>query len=296
MPPTASRVSDQFTSTEATGLSSMVVCTHCNTHRLPKNSLQRKEDHLRNCAAFATSPLATEKDASGKTMLEDSIARRFTRTKPGNTRINEAKESLRLQRIGAALTADYASNSPSANASPEGIQQGVERILRGVVQQRASELASYGTPHASPATFDTPSATNNETMAALLESATRATPCLNPRKRALPSDIDDDANSSPRLMSISQHLVGNMNASSSSANNNHNNAIVTPKSTQTTPQTSMLNGENNVYGKRLRHAEFYLDEDEFDFVCSAQTAREARYAVLVERLARLVRLRDTSGG
>lgn len=44
--------------------------------------------------------------------------------------------------------------------------------------------------------------------------------------------------------------------------------------------------------KRYKHAELYLDEDDLAFMTSAQSAREERFAALVERLARLVRLRD----
>ncbi|KAI5245847.1 hypothetical protein E4T43_02932, partial [Aureobasidium subglaciale] len=282
MPPTASRVSNQFEPTPATGIGEMVICIHCQSQKLPKNSLQRKEEHLRICPSFSLSPIANERDANGRTMLEDSIARRAGRTKPGNLRAArgtggvDGRELLRLQRLGAALA--YG----SAGDVQEGIQERVERILRGEgrrndevgdgayqqqqQQQDSPDLDDFQT-------FDTPApftdrggARENETMAALLESATRNTTAVpssnNARKRTLPTDIHD----SP---SISQHL--------SNPNNNNNN----------TPH-SMTVGQN----KKLKHAELYLDEDDFDFISSAQTAREERFAALVERLARLVRLRD----
>lgn len=272
MPPTASRVSDQFVPTTANGTSQMVLCAHCHVQKLPKNSLQRKEEHLRSCASFALSPLATERDATGKTMLEESIGRRAGRTKPGNSRGGDGRaEVLRLQRIGAALGFGDVGQS-------EGIQERVERILRGEGLRR-DDIDEHGTSaYQSPdmggggyTPFPPASFENNETMAALLSSATRATPTnagnINPRKRPLPTDLHDTASPS-NLLPISQHL-SNMHAAS------------------TSPQPP-----SNEHNKRLKHAELYLDEADFDFVCSAQTPREERFAALVERLARLVRLRD----
>ncbi|KAI5253467.1 hypothetical protein E4T42_02870 [Aureobasidium subglaciale] len=269
MPPTASRVSNQFEPTPAAGIGEM-----------------RKEEHLRICPSFSLSPIANERDANGRTMLEDSIARRAERTKPGNLRAVrgtggvDGRELLRLQRLGAALA--YG----SAGDVQEGIQERVERILRGEGRRNdeVSDGASYQQQQQqqdSPdlddfQTSDTPApfadrGGENETMAALLESATRNTTAVpssnNARKRTLPTDLHDSPSISQRLSNLTNN---------SNSNNNNN-----------TPH-SMTVGQN----KKLKHAELYLDEDDFDFVSSAQTAREERFAALVERLARLVRLRD----
>ncbi|KAH0270351.1 hypothetical protein KCU91_g8115, partial [Aureobasidium melanogenum] len=279
MPPIASLVSSQFTPVPASGNTPMVVCTHCQNIKLPRNNLTRKEEHLRTCPSFALSPLATQRDANGRTLLEDSIARRAGRTKPGNSnKTEEEKEVLRLRRLGAVLA--YGNVDQGLQ---EGIQGRVERILRGEsamlgargIERLGTEirratttnpyqtpnlderdqgpgdgLSAFGTPE-----FETPSAagaaTTNQTMAALLESATRSAPPVpspidNSRKRPLPTDLDS------------------------------------------TPQHNRMSGN----AKRFKHAELYLDEDDLLFVSSAQTPREERFAALVERLARLVRLRD----
>ncbi|KAG9680756.1 hypothetical protein KCU95_g15739, partial [Aureobasidium melanogenum] len=275
MPPIASLVSAQFTSIPASGNTPMVLCTHCQTTKLPRNNLTRKEEHLKSCASFALSPLSTARDANGRTLLEDSIARRAGRTKPGNSnKTEEEKEVLRLKRLGAVLA--YGNVGETLQ---EGIQERVERILRGesgMVGTRGVErlgarasttpyqvsnvgdeneaaprggLSAFATPE-----FETPSAggpaTSNQSMAVLLESATRGnstlpSPLENSRKRQQPSDFEG---STPQL--------------------------------------------NNRTAKRFKHAELYLDEDDLVFVGSAQTPREERFAALVERLARLVRLRD----
>ncbi|KAI5210397.1 hypothetical protein E4T39_00211 [Aureobasidium subglaciale] len=257
MPPTASRVSSQFEPTTATGIGDMVICIHCQHQKLAKNNLRRKEEHLRICPSFSLSPIATERDANGRTMLEDSIATRAGRTKPGNLRAArgpggmDGRELQRLQRLGAALAYGSGGNVQ------EGIQERVERILRGessrgegvsggAYQQRQQQQQEEESPDLDDfQTFDTPSsfangvARESETMAALLESATRNTTAVatnnDARKRTLPSDIHD----SP---SISQHL-----------NNLNDNTRNTPH--------SMNVGQN----KRLKHAELYLDEDDFDF-------------------------------
>ncbi|CAD0113095.1 unnamed protein product [Aureobasidium uvarum] len=276
MPPIPSLVSAQYTSIPASGNTPMVICSHCQTFQLPRNSLRRKEEHLRTCASFALSPLATQRDINGRTMLEDSIARRAGRTKPGNSnKTEEEREVLRLRRLGAVLA--YGNVGSELQ---EGIQERVERILRGESsmlgprsignageQRRAPTwqpsnydnegnnnnnddgLDAFGTPD-----FETPTTTVNnthQTMAALLESATRNshTPLPpasmeNSRKRPLPTDLDSTS----------------------------------------TPQ------QGNT--KRFKHAELYLDEEDLAFITSAQTAREERFAAMVERLARLVRLRD----
>ncbi|KAH0152420.1 hypothetical protein KCU67_g9852, partial [Aureobasidium melanogenum] len=282
MPPIASLVSSQFTPIPASGNTPMVVCTHCQNAKMPRNNLTRKEEHLRTCPSFALSPLATQRDANGRTLLEDSIARRAGRTKPGNSnKTEEEKEVLRLKRLGAVLA--YGNVDQGLQ---EGIQERVERILRGEsamlgargIDRLGTEirratgtihpyqptsnfedgnegaagdgLSAFGTPE-----FETPSAaaagTTNQTMAALLESATRSAPPVpspmdNSRKRPLPTDLDS------------------------------------------TPQHNRMAGN----AKRFKHAELYLDEDDLLFVSSAQTPREERFAALVERLARLVRLRD----
>ncbi|KAG9656475.1 hypothetical protein KCU64_g5850, partial [Aureobasidium melanogenum] len=281
MPPIASLVSSQFTPIPASGNTPMVVCSHCQNIKLPRNNLTRKEEHLRTCPSFALSPLATQRDANGRTLLEDSIARRAGRTKPGNSnKTEEEKEVLRLRRLGAVLA--YGNVDQGLQ---EGIQERVERILRGEsamlgargIERLGTEirrattgstyqppsnfedgnegaagdgLSAFGTPE-----FEAPSAagaaTTNQTMAALLESATRsappaASPMDNSRKRPLPTDLDS------------------------------------------TPQHNRMAGN----AKRFKHAELYLDEDDLLFVSSAQTPREERFAALVERLARLVRLRD----
>ncbi|KEQ65038.1 uncharacterized protein M437DRAFT_72987 [Aureobasidium melanogenum CBS 110374] len=273
MPPIASLVSAQFTSIPASGNTPMVLCSHCQTTKLPRNNLTRKEEHLKSCASFALSPLSTQRDANGRTLLEDSIARRAGRTKPGNSnKTEEEKEVLRLRRLGAVLA--YGNVGETLQ---EGIQERVERILRGESgmvgargverlggrasttpyqpssledgnQGSAEGLSAFATPE-----FETPSAgpaTSNQSMAVLLESATRGnstlpSPLENSRKRQQPSDFED---STPQL--------------------------------------------NNRAAKRFKHAELYLDEDDLVFVGSAQTPREERFAALVERLARLVRLRD----
>lgn len=278
MPPTPSLVSAQYTPIPATGNTPMVICSHCQTFKLPRNSLARKEEHLRTCAGYALSPLATQRDANGRTMLEDSIARRAGRTKPGNSNKSaEEREMLKLRRLGAVLA--YGNVGPDLQ---EGIQDRVERILRGEssmmgARSVAGAERAYQPPNIDndgnegaglddfepPEGFDTPSAhagSNNQSMAALLESATRATPTAssmgNPRKRPLPTDFQD---------SIS-------------------NLIPTPQTNRITNNTSQP--------KRYKHAELYLDEDDLAFMTSAQTVREERFAALVERLARLVRLRD----
>ncbi|KAI4730831.1 hypothetical protein E4T49_01192 [Aureobasidium sp. EXF-10728] len=273
MPPIPSLVSAQYTPIPATGNTPMVICSHCQNFKLPGNSLRRKEEHLRTCPSYALSPLATQRDANGRTLLEDSIARRAGRTKPGNSnKTEEEREVLRLRRLGAVLA--YGNVGPDLQ---EGIQERVERILRGessmhaarsVVtaseQRRAptwqpSNYDNEGTNDDSLDAFRTPDfepptgTANNahQTMAALLESATRnshtplpPTPLEHSRKRPLPTDLDHTS----------------------------------------TPQ------QGNA--KRFKHAELYLDEEDLAFVTSAQTAREERFAALVERLARLVRLRD----
>jgi len=272
MPPIPSLVSSQYTPIPQTGTTPMVICTHCQTFKLPRNSLARKEEHLRNCAAFALSPLATQRDVNGRTMLEDSIAKRAGRTKPGNSnKSEEEREMLRLRRLGAVLA--YGNVGPELQ---EGIQDRVERILRGESSMMSARSVSGaervyqpiddGTDgnglddFGSPPGLDTPSATNagasNQSMAALLESATRATPATldNSRKRPLPSDFQDTA---PDRYSM--------------------------------PPPSR---SSNTHIKHYKHAELYLDEDDLAFMTSAQTAREERFAALVERLARLVRLRD----
>lgn len=277
MPPTPSRVSAQYTPIPATGNTPMVLCTHCQNFKLPSNSLARKEEHLRTCPSFALSPLATQTDANGRTMLEDSIAKRAGRTKPGNSkRSEEEKEMMRLRRLGAVLA--YGNVGPELQ---EGIQDRVERILRGESAMMAARSVSgaeraYQPAHLdndgadgieidgfdSPAGLDTPSTTNagpsNQSMAALLESATRATPATtdNSRKRPLPSDFHHIARD---RYSIAQF----------------------DRLSNTTSQP-----------KRYKHAELYLDEDDLAFMTSAQTPREEKFAALVERLARLVRLRD----
>lgn len=259
----------------------MVVCVHCQNIKLPRNNLTRKEEHLRTCTSFALSPLATQRDANGRTLLEDSIARRAGRTKPGNSnKTEEEKEVLRLRRLGAVLA--YGNVDGGLQ---EGIQERVERILRGEsamlgargIERLGTEIrrATTSTPYQSSSNledgdggagedglsafgtpgFETPSGgatTNSQTMAALLESATRSAPASssmdNSRKRPLPTDLDS------------------------------------------TPQHSRR--ASNTPAKRFKHAELYLDEDDLLFVSSAQTPREERFAALVERLARLVRLRD----
>ncbi|KAK6004240.1 hypothetical protein QM012_009090 [Aureobasidium pullulans] len=274
MPPIASLVSAQFTEVTATGSTPMVTCSHCQNIKLPRNNLTRKEEHLRTCPSFALSPLATQRDANGRTLLEDSIARRAGRTKPGNSnKSEEEKEVLRLRRLGAVLA--YGNVDGGLQ---EGIQERVERILRGEsamlgargIERLGTEIrrTTTSTPYQPSSNFDsndgaagdglsafetpefeTPSAgagTNNQSMAALLESATRNTSAASPldssRKRALPNDLE--------------------------------------------------NRTAGTTAKRFKHAELYLDEDDLVFVSSAQTAREERFAALVERLARLVRLRD----
>jgi hypothetical protein len=209
-------------------------------------------------------------------MLEDSIARRAGRTKPGNSNKSaEEREMLKLRRLGAVLA--YGNVGPDLQ---EGIQDRVERILRGEsammgARSVAGAERAYQPHHIDndgnegteldgfepPEGFDTPSAhagTNNQSMAALLESATRNTPATasasNPRKRPLPTDFQDTAPS-----------------------------FVPPPITPS-------------YIKRYKHAELYLDEDDLAFMTSAQSAREERFAALVERLARLVRLRDMRWG
>jgi hypothetical protein len=278
MPPIPSLVSAQYTPIPATGTTPMVICSHCQTFKLPRNSLARKEEHLRTCAAFALSPLSTRRDDNGRTLLEDSIARRAGRTKPGNSnKTEEEREMLKLRRLGAVLA--YGNVGPELQ---EGIQERVERILRGessmmgprtVVGADRSFQPSHIVDDAneghglddfgSPGEFDTPSANaggSNQTMAALLESATRNTPAAstmgNPRKRPLPTGFEDEI---PHLVSM--------------------------------PQSSRL-GNSAQQPKRYKHAELYLDEDDLAFMTSAQTHREERFAALVERLARLVRLRD----
>lgn len=276
MPPIPSLVSAQYTLIPATGTTPMVLCTHCQTFKLPRNSLARKEEHLRTCPAFALSPLSTQTDANGRTMLEDSIAKRAGRTKPGNSnKSEEEREMLRLRRLGAVLA--YGNVGPELQ---EGIQDRVERILRGESSMMAARSVSGAErvyqpnndgndstaldDFDSPAGLDTPSATNagasNQSMAALLESATRSTPAISAidssRKRPRPSDFQDTV---PDRYSMAQ--------------------------------PSRLS--NTTSGpKRYKHAELYLDEDDLAFMTSAQTAREERFAALVERLARLVRLRD----
>jgi hypothetical protein len=274
MPPIPSLVSAQYTPIPATGTTPMVICSHCQTFKLPRNSLARKEEHLRTCTAFALSPLSTQRDANGRTLLEDSIARRAGRTKPGNSnKTEEEREMLKLKRLGAVLA--YGNVGPELQ---EGIQERVERILRGESSMMGARTVvgadrSFQPSHldndtnesgglndfGSPGEFDTPSAaagTNNQTMAALLESATRNTPATssmgNVRKRPLPTDFDDTV---PPLVSIPH-------------------------------------GNSAQQLKRYKHAELYLDEDDLAFMTSAQTHREERFAALVERLARLVRLRD----
>lgn len=286
MPPIASLVSAQFTPVPATGNTPLVVCTHCQNIKLPRNNLTRKEEHLRTCPSFALSPLSTQRDANGRTLLEDSIARRAGRTKPGNSnKSEEEKEVLRLKKLGAVLA--YGNVDGGLQ---EGIQERVERILRGEsamlgprgIERLGAEIrrATTSTPYQSSSNledgdggaaagggggdglsafgspeFETPSGgagTNNQTMAALLESATRnasaSSSMDNSRKRPLPIDFDG------------------------------------------TPQHNRMAG--NAPAKRFKHAELYLDEDDLLFVSSAQTLREERFAALVERLARLVRLRD----
>jgi hypothetical protein len=256
----------------------MVMCSHCQTFKLPRNSLARKEEHLRSCAGFSLSPLATQRDANGRTMLEDSIAKRAGRTKPGNSNKSaEEREMLKLRRLGAVLA--YGNVGPELQ---DGIQERVERILRGESSmmgarsvagaERAYQpinldndgnegtgLDDFDSPEGE---FDTPSTTNagatNQTMAALLESATRATPAAmdNPRKRPLPMEFQAT------------------------------NPLSTPIS-----HTGRFNSGTQ-QSKRYKHAELYLDEDDLAFMTSAQTPREEKFAALVERLARLVRLRD----
>jgi hypothetical protein len=246
MPPIPSLVSAQYTPIPATGTTPMVICSHCQTFKLPRNSLARKEEHLRTCTAFALSPLSTQRDANGRTLLEDSIARRVGRTKPGNSnKTEEEREMLKLKRLGAVLA--------YGNVGPE-LQEGIQERVDNDTNESGG-LNDFG----SPGEFDTPSAaagTNNQTMAALLESATRNTPATssmgNARKRPLPTDFDDTI---PPLVSIPH-------------------------------------GNSAQQLKRYKHAELYLDEDDLAFMTSAQTHREERFAALVERLARLVRLRD----
>lgn len=181
---------------------------------------------------------------------------------------------LRLRRLGAVLA--YGSVGPELQ---EGIQDRVERILRGESSMMGARSVSgaervYQPAHldndgaddnglddfGSPPGLDTPSATNagasNQSMAALLESATRAIPTTtdNSRKRPLPADFRDTA---PDRYSIAQ-----------------------------------LTRSSSQQSKRYKHAELYLDEDDLAFMTSAQTPREEKFAALVERLARLVRLRD----
>jgi hypothetical protein len=211
-------------------------------------------------------------------LLEDSIARRAGRTKPGNSnKTEEEREMLKLRRLGAVLA--YGNVGPELQ---EGIQERVERILRGESSMMGPRTVvgadrSFQPSHldndaneggglddfGSPGEFDTPSANagaNNQTMAALLESATRNTPAAptmsNPRKRPLPTGFEDEI---PPLVSM--------------------------------PQPSRL-GNSAQQPKRYKHAELYLDEDDLAFMTSAQTHREERFAALVERFARLVRLRD----
>jgi hypothetical protein len=279
MPPIPSLVSAQYTPIPATGTTPMVICSHCQTLKLPRNSLARKEEHLRTCAAFALSPLSTQRDEHGRTLLEDSIARRATRTKPGNSnKTAEEQEMLKLRRLGAVLA--YGNVGPELQ---EGIQERVERILKG--ESSAMGARSVHAPTRpfqplpldndtsegaglegfdSPEAFDTPSTSNignnNQSMAALLESATRSTPAPsimgNPRKRTLPTGFEDEI---PHQIPV--------------------------------PQSSRINNSAQ-QPKRYKHAELYLDEDDLAFMTSAQTPREEKFAAMVERLARLVRLRD----
>jgi hypothetical protein len=279
MPPIPSLVSAQYTSIPATGTTPMVICSHCQTLKLPRNSLARKEEHLRTCAAFALSPLSTQRDEHGRTLLEDSIAKRATRTKPGNSnKTAEEQEMLKLRRLGAVLA--YGNVGPELQ---EGIQERVERILKG--ESSAMGARSVHAPTRpfqplpldndtsegaglegfdSPEAFDTPSianvGSNNQSMAALLESATRSTPAPsimgNPRKRPLPTGFEDEI---PHLVPM--------------------------------PQTNRT-ANNTQQPKRYKHAELYLDEDDLAFMTSAHTPREEKFAAMVERLARLVRLRD----
>lgn len=265
----------------------MVTCSHCQNIKLPRNNLTRKEDHLRVCPSFALSPLSSQRDANGRTLLEDSIARRAGRTKPGNSnKTEEEKEVLRLRRLGAVLA--YGNVDGGLQ---EGIQERVERILRGEsamlgargIDRLGSEirraipssssyhqqppnfedgnegaatagdgLSAFGSPE-----FETPSAgaaaANHQTMAALLESATRGA------STGLPASSSIDAS---RKRPLPTDLDG-------------------------TPSHNRM-----ASNKRFKHAELYLDEDDLLFVGSAHTPREERFAALVERLARLVRLRD----
>jgi hypothetical protein len=273
MPPIASLVSAQYTPIPATGTTPMVICSHCQTLKLPRNSLARKEEHLRTCAAFALSPLSTQRDEHGRTLLEDSIARRATRTKPGNSnKTAEEQEMLKLRRLGAVLA--YGNVGPELQ---EGIQERVERILKGESSAMgARSIAAPTRPFQSlpldndtsegagldgfdsPEAFDTPSianaGANNQSMAALLESATRSTPAPSTmessRKRPVPNEFEDTVPSRIPPPIHPNHM------------------------------------------KTYKYAELYLEENDIALMVSAQSHREERLAALVERMARLVRLRD----
>lgn len=230
----------------------MVICLHCQTQKLAKNNLQRKEEHLLSCPAFAASPLSTARDEHGRNLVEASIARRGARTKPGNMR--ERRRERLEGRVGGGEGRERVGEGRTEGQEGD-LQSRVERILRGEQQAQSGYLDTLGA--------------ENETMAALLSSASAQ------RKRRLPDDFGEDP--APNLYN-------------NNINNNNNNNNTVPYTT--TPPASSDFSAYPSSGSGFKNAELYLDEHDFDFLCSAATSREQRFAALVERLARLVRVRD----
>ena len=279
----------------------MVMCNHCRTTRIPKNSLVRKENHLYACPAYHVAAAAlkrqqsataadtnkTHHDVFDSPSDDDNDTNTTSNDDNDNSNENNSNGAGALTSSGMAvsdvLPLDFLQSSidnralrakpgnskdaVAARYNPSGVTTAASTAASAARTNRTSSATSVaddiysGMPYSSYSLpYSAPEPSSLRTLMAQEESRKRRRDTGSP---PLPNESGSPARG--EVVVVAAAAAGA--------------AAGAPRSS----------------GKRLKYAEFYLDEEDFDFVCQAVGAREERFRDIVERLARLVRLRDTRG-
>lgn len=268
----------------------MVACNHCLTGKVPKNNLVRKENHLRNCQAYQIAVTLQQQQQQSQQqqsqqVLSDADTDDLDDNNNNTTDVNKSNNAEGASGLAAdvdvlpldVLQASIANRA--LRAKPGNSRAGMIARGFGVTQRYGSNGDGYA------------SSPGGATVADDIYSGV---PYLYPAGNGASNSYTVDHPNSLRSLMAATEAGG-----SGGSNGRKRAREVSPglpnESMSPGARISDADGRRMSGWKKLKYAEFYLDEDDFEFVSRAVTPREEKFREIVERLARLVRLRDTRG-
>lgn len=272
----------------------MVACNHCLTGKVPKNNLVRKENHLRNCQAYQIAVTLQQQQQQQQSQqqrtqqvlsnadTDDDNNNNISNTGTDVNESNNAEGSHSLATNVDVLPLDVLQASianRALRAKPGNSRAGM--LARGSIP--APRYSSNGDGYAS--------STGGATVADDIYSGV---PYLYPAGSGASNPYAVDHPNSLRSLMAATEAGGGGGGSGRKRQRGVSPGLPN-ESTSPAARMSDADARRTSGWKKLKYAEFYLDEDDFEFVSRALTPREERFREIVERLARLVRLRDTRG-